>query len=101
MKLPHIPDPLPAAVVRSPHQITAVMTQSMREQGTAGRTAAAWRWALTGDVASPIRQTPAAGIPPDREQIAAEARHDPHDDPPGYRRLAVPLWISDRDTSRR
>lgn len=101
MNLPHMPDPLPAAVVRSPRQIGAVMAQSLREQGAGGRTADAWRWALTGDVASPIRQIPAAGIPPDREQIAAEARHDPHDDPPGYRRLGGPLWISDRDTGRR
>jgi hypothetical protein len=73
----------------------------MREQGTVGPTAAAWRWVLTGEVASPIRQVQAAGISPDREQIAAEAGHDPHDDPTGYRRLAGPLWISDYDTSRR
>lgn len=101
MSLPRIPDPLPPAIARPARQVKAVMTQSLREQGDGGRTAAAWRWALTGDAGSPVRDIPADGIPPDRKQILAEARYDPHDDPPGYRRLAGPLWISDRDTGRR
>lgn len=101
MSLPRVPDPLPPAIVRPPRQVKAVMTQSLRERGTSGQTAAAWQWALTGDVPSPVRQAPATGTPPDRTQIIAEARHDPHDDPPGYRRLAGPLWMSDRHTDRR
>lgn len=101
MSLPSVPDPLPPPIVRPPRQIEAVMAQALREHGADSRTAIAWRWALTGDVESPVRQAPSTGIPPDREQIIAEARHDSHDDPPGYRRLAGPLWLSDRDTGRR
>ncbi|HEX6525346.1 MAG TPA: hypothetical protein VF070_35855 [Streptosporangiaceae bacterium] len=101
MSLPRVPDPLPPAVARPRRQVKAVMAQSLREQGATSRTAAAWRWALTGDVKSPVRQSPATGIPPDREQITAEARHDPRDDSPGYRRLAGPLWVGDRDLDRR
>ena len=78
-----------------------MLKQSLLEQGIGSCTAAAWQWALVGSVPSPIRNAPASGIPPGREEIAAEARHDPRDDPPGYRRLAGPLWISDRDDDRR
>jgi hypothetical protein len=101
MNLLSVPDPLPAAVIRPRRQVKAVMQQSLREQGTSGRTAAAWQWALTGNVTSPVRRDQATGTPPDRARIAAEARYDPRDDPPGYRRMAGPLWVSDRDTDRR
>lgn len=96
-----VPGRLPPAITRPPAQVRDVMAQSLREQGTISRTATAWQWALRGTVPSPVRQAPALGTPPGREQMAAEARHDLFDDPPGYRRLSGPLWISDPDTDRR
>jgi hypothetical protein len=101
MTAPTIPEPLPAAIVRPRGQIAAVMAQSLREQGGAGHTADAWRWALTGHGPSPVRRTPGTGVPPAREVIAAEARHDPFDDPPGYLRLDGPPWVSDHNPGRK
>ena len=43
-----IPGTLPATVTRPRPLIEAVMAQSLREQGPGSRTAAAWRWVLTG-----------------------------------------------------
>ena len=34
------------------------MAQSLREQGPASRTAAAWRWVLTGHGPAPVSDTP-------------------------------------------
>jgi len=95
-----VPDPLPPAITRPAGQVAEVMAQSLREQGSAGPTAQAWRWALTGNGPSPVRMLPGAGDPPSRDVIAAEARHDNHDDPPGSRRLTGPLWVSDPDPGR-
>lgn len=75
-----IPDPLPATIARPRPLIEAVMSQSLREQGTDGRTAAAWRWALTGAGPSPVSLSPGGGGAPSSDDVTAEARHDT--DPP-------------------
>ena len=43
-------DGLPDAATRSPAQVWSVLARSIGEQGADGRTALAWRWALTGTV---------------------------------------------------
>jgi hypothetical protein len=69
-------DNLPEAVTRSPSQVWWVLTRSLGEQGAAGRTALAWRWALTGECPSPVTLSIAPGRPPGRAQVLAEARAD-------------------------
>jgi hypothetical protein len=73
------------------------MTASLREQGRASRTAAAWRWAFTGQGTSPITQTAGTGRPPALEEIGAEARA------PGttHPECATPLSRFDPDLDRR
>jgi hypothetical protein len=90
-----IPGQLPATVTRPGPLIEAVMAQSLREQGPDSRTAAAWRWVLTGDGASPVSGTPGTGRPPGPEEITAEARHG---SPP----MSWPPWryAFDRDPDR-
>jgi hypothetical protein len=70
-----IPGPLPPAVTRPRPLIEAVMAQSLREQGPGSRTAAAWRWVLTGRGPSPVSGTPGTGQPPGADEITAEARY--------------------------
>src|ERR1700722_6027227 len=41
-------DELPEAIARPPSLLWSVLARSLGEQGGAGRTALAWRWALTG-----------------------------------------------------
>src|SRR6266581_3865303 len=66
-------DALPGAIVQRPGRIWNVLARSLGEQGASGRTALAWRWALTGSCPSPVTLSPPAGTPPDRGEILAEA----------------------------
>ena len=66
-------DGLPEAVTRSPAQLWSVLARSLGEQGADGRTALAWRWALTGTCPSPVTLSVPGGRPPDRGEILAEA----------------------------
>ena len=66
-------DDVPAGIAQRPGRIWNVLARSLGEQGAAGRTALAWRWALTGSCPSPVTLTAAAGGPPDRGAILAEA----------------------------
>jgi hypothetical protein len=66
-------DQLPEAVTRSPVQVWSVLARSLGEQGADGRTALAWRWALTGACPSPVTLTSALDRPPVRAEILAEA----------------------------
>ena len=66
-------DNVPAGIARRPGRIWNVLARSLGEQGAAGRTALAWRWALTGSCPSPVTLTAAAVSPPDRGAILAEA----------------------------
>ena len=70
-----LPGQLPATITRPRPLIEAVMAQSLREQGPASRTAAAWRWVLTGQGPAPVSDTPGTGSRPDPDEITAEARH--------------------------
>jgi hypothetical protein len=72
-----IPDELPRAITRNPCLIEAVLAELTADLGVHGRAAQAGRWALTGSVDSPITITPAAGCPPSREEVLAEAAADP------------------------
>jgi hypothetical protein len=69
--------PLPAqlspAIARPREHVEAVLAQSLREVGLAGRAALAWAWALTGGRPSPITLSLAPGGPPSRAEILAEA----------------------------
>ena len=69
-------DGLPEAVTRSPAQLWSVLARSLGEQGADGRTALAWRWALTGICPSPVTLSVPGGRPPDRSEILAEASAD-------------------------
>jgi hypothetical protein len=94
----HTPPPLPATLTRRPWSLVgAVMAQSLREQGPATRTAAAWRWIVTGQGTSPITQTTGPGRPPTLEEIDAEAcaRDTAHPE------CATPLSRFDPDLDRR
>jgi hypothetical protein len=66
-------DELPEAVVQRPGRIWNVFARSLGEQGADGRTALAWRWALTGACPSPVTLSPPAGRPPGRGELLAEA----------------------------
>ncbi len=90
-----IPDQLPATVARPRPLIEAVMAQSLREQGAGSRTAAAWRWVLTGHGPAPVSGKPGTGQPPQPDVINAEARHG---SPP----MSWPPWRNafDRDADR-
>ncbi len=66
-------DALPDAIAQRPGRIWNVFTRSLGEQGGTGRTALAWRWALTGGCPSPVSLSPATGTPPDRSSLLAEA----------------------------
>ena len=70
-----LPSQIPATVIRPRPRIEAVMTGSLCEQGPDSRTAAAWRWVLTGQGLSPVSGTPGTGRVPGPDEITAEARH--------------------------
>ncbi|MGP7998984.1 MAG: hypothetical protein ACLPKI_16950 [Streptosporangiaceae bacterium] len=81
----HLPARLSPAVTRPREQVEAVLAQSLREVGPAGRAALAWTWALTGSRPSPITLSLAPGCPPSRAEILAEAAAEPEGStaPPG------------------
>ena len=66
-------DELPEAITRPPARLWSVFARSLGEQGAAGRTALAWRWALTGSCPSPVTLTQAPGRPPAGDEILGEA----------------------------
>ena len=66
-------DDLPEAVTQRPGRIWNVFARSLGEQGADGRTALAWRWALTGVCPSPVTLSPPAYRPPGRGELLAEA----------------------------
>jgi hypothetical protein len=90
-----LPGQLPATITRPRPLIEAVMAQSLHEQGPASRTAAAWRWALTGQGPAPVSGTASTGRPPGPNEITAEACHG---SPP----MSWPPWQNafDRDRDR-
>jgi hypothetical protein len=66
-------DQLPEAVSQPPATLWSVFARSLGEQGAVGRTALAWRWALTGECPSPITLNQATGQPPGRRELLGEA----------------------------
>jgi hypothetical protein len=66
-------DELPEAVARPPSRLWSVFARSLGEQGADGRTALAWRWALTGACPSPVTLARSLGRPPGRGELLAEA----------------------------
>jgi len=66
-------DQLPEAVSQPPATLWSVFARSLGEQGAAGRTALAWRWALTGVCPAPITLGKALGRPPSRGELLGEA----------------------------
>lgn len=103
-------DHLPETIAHRPGRVWNVFARSLGEQGADGRTALAWRWALTGTCTSPVSLGASLGRPPDRGELLAEANATAElgatgDDPGGqimHARLvlrwlvgdldAVPLW---------
>ena len=51
----------------------SVFARSLGEQGADGRTALAWRWALTGGCPSPVTLSRPEGRSPSRHKLVAEA----------------------------
>jgi len=86
MDMTQIPATLPPTVTRPRQLVAMIMAESLREHGLDSRTAAAWRWVLTGHGLSPVSGTPGAGTPPGIEEIEAEALYGRTTDPPlcGY-----------------
>ena len=82
---PHVPAQLSPAITRPRAHVEAVLAQSLREVGPAGRAALAWTWALTGSRPSPITLSLAPGCPPSQAEILAEAAAEPEGStaPPG------------------
>jgi len=72
-----VPARLSAAIARPREHVEAVLAQSLRETGPAGRAALAWAWALTGTRPSPVTLSLAPGRPPSRADILAEADAEP------------------------
>jgi hypothetical protein len=66
-------DRLPDAVSHRPATVWSVFARSLGEQGADGRTALAWRWALTGACPSPVTLSRPLGLPPARPELTAEA----------------------------
>jgi hypothetical protein len=73
MSILRVLDELPEAIGRPPARVWSVFARSLGEQGADGRTALAWRWALTGGCPSPVTLTGAPGRPPGRGELLAEA----------------------------
>jgi hypothetical protein len=66
-------DHLPEAIVQRPGRVWNVLARSLGEQGADGRTALAWRWALTGDCPSPVSLGAPLQKPPNRSELLSEA----------------------------
>lgn len=69
----HLLDHLPETVAETPGTAWSVLARSLGEQGADGRTALAWRWALTGTCPSPITLSRTPGTPPSRHELRTEA----------------------------
>ena len=69
-------DDQPAAIAHGPGRVWNVFARSLGEQGADGRTALAWRWALTGACPSPVTLSLPSGKPPGRADLLAEAMAD-------------------------
>lgn len=69
-------DDLPDAIAQGPGRAWNVFARSLGEQGADGRTALAWRWALTGACPSPVTLSLAPGKPPGRAELLVEAVAD-------------------------
>lgn len=94
---------LPEAIVQPPRRVWNVFARSLGEQGADGRTALAWRWALTGACPSPVTLTAPLGRSPDHGELIAEAEARAElagcrDDPGGQVMHAryVLLWLAGR-----
>src|SRR6266568_9147020 len=66
-------DHLPEAILQRPGRVWNVFARSLGEQGADGRTALAWRWALTGDCPSPVSLGAPPQKPPNRSELLSEA----------------------------
>ena len=66
-------DYLPEGVSQAAEDVWSVLACSLGEQGGNGRTALAWRWALTGACSSPVSLGEPPGRPPGRSELVAEA----------------------------
>jgi hypothetical protein len=66
-------DQMPEAVSQPPATLWSVFARSLGEQGAVGRTALAWRWALTGGCPAPITLSQTPGRPPGRRELLGEA----------------------------
>src|SRR5690242_11691714 len=66
-------DHLPEAIVQRSGRVWNVFARSLGEQGADGRTALAWRWALTGACPSPVTLGTPLGRPPNRDELLTEA----------------------------
>ncbi len=66
-------DDLPELIVQPPGRVWSVFARSLGESGASGRTALAWRWALTGACPSPVTLAGPLERPPHRAELVAEA----------------------------
>jgi hypothetical protein len=73
MGIVELMEQLPDAVCQPPAAVWSVFARSLGEQGAGGRTALAWRWALTGACPSPVTLSQALGRPPTKAELRAEA----------------------------
>ena len=64
---------LPDLIARGTGRVWNVFARSLGEQGAHGRTALAWRWALTGACPSPVTLSLPPGSAPPRTDLLAEA----------------------------
>jgi hypothetical protein len=73
MSMVELMEQLPDTVRRRTAAVWSVFARSLGEQGADGRTALAWRWALTGACPSPLTLSQPTGRPPARSELLAEA----------------------------
>ncbi|HUY45641.1 MAG TPA: hypothetical protein VMV92_07930, partial [Streptosporangiaceae bacterium] len=73
MRIVQVLDELPEAIVKPPGRLWSVFARSLGELGAHGRTALAWRWALTGGCPSPVTLSAPLGRPPGQPDLLAEA----------------------------
>jgi hypothetical protein len=64
---------LPEAIAQPSGRLWSVFARSLGELGAVGRTALAWRWALTGECPSPVTLSAPMGFSPSRAELLAEA----------------------------
>jgi hypothetical protein len=69
-------DQFSEAICQPPATLWSAFARSLGEQGAHGRTALAWRWALTGACPSPVTLSQLLGRPPSSGELIAEAKAD-------------------------